>query len=98
MNSPNLLANLSESLLWDVDPASIDLERHRSFLIRRIVERGDLSDVGAAWSHYGEAAFRETLLDAPDLGAKTVAFFANQFGIAPESFRAHREPPAHWSR
>lgn len=98
MSSQSLLARLPESLLWDVDPESLDPDRHRRFLIRRIVERGDLCDVEAAWAHYGEAAFREALLDAPGLDAKTVAFFANQFGVAPERFRSHREPPVHWSR
>lgn len=29
------------SLFWDCDFASLDLQRHRSFIIRRILEQGD---------------------------------------------------------
>jgi len=28
-------------LFWDVDPAAIDLDRHRDYVIERIMSRGD---------------------------------------------------------
>jgi len=98
MSASNLLDGLSKSLFWDVDPKSIDWSRHRNFVIRRVAERGDLHEVRMLWDHYGEAAFREALLGAPDLCAETVAFFANQFDVPKERFRAHHAPPAHWGK
>lgn len=79
-------------LFWDVDSSALDPQAHSKFIIRRIVDRGELDEVRAAWKFYGETAFREALLDARDLGERTVAFFANQFGVPVESFRSHRRP------
>ena len=28
-------------LFWDVDPAQIDLERHRDYILERVMMRGD---------------------------------------------------------
>lgn len=93
-----LLLKPQGGLLWDVDPATLDPQAHSRFLIRRVVERGNLEEVKAAWSYYGEAGFRDALLDARDLSLKTIHFFANQFGVPLESFRAYREPPENWDR
>lgn len=91
-----LIDRLSASLFWDVDPATIDPNRHRDFVIRRVAERGTMGEVRDAWRHYGEAAFREALLTAPALGAKTLSYFANQFRLPRERFRAYQQGTTNW--
>ena len=86
------LEALSPMLFWDVDPKQIDPLTHRDFLIVRCVERGCRKDVQKVWDFYGPEQFRNTLLSAPALGEKTIAFFANQFDLPPTAFRAyHRQ-------
>lgn len=81
---------LSQDLFWDTDPTTLDPERHASYCIIRIVERGTRQEVRAAWSYYGEDRVREVLLKAPALSAQTITFFANQFNLPPKTFRAFR--------
>jgi hypothetical protein len=91
------LAELSDALFWDVERASVDPEANADFLIVRIMERGTREDVRTAWTYYGQEKVRDCLLSAPALSRKTIAFFANQFGLSRDAFRAHNR--AHyWSR
>ncbi len=91
------MARLSNALFWDVERGSVDPEAHADFLIIRIVERGTREDVSAAWAYYGESRIKGSLLTAPSLSRKTIAFFANQFGLSREAFRAYNRAQC-WSQ
>ena len=92
------LQRLSARLFWDVDPAAVDPDEHRRYVIPRIMDRGTREDVKAAWSFYGEETIREVLLNAASLHKKTIAFFACQFDLPRESFRAFRSQTGRWSQ
>ncbi len=89
---------LSPHLFWDVDRDSVDPELHRQFIIPRIMDRGTRNDVREAWTYYGETRVREALLNAASLQKKTIAFFANQFNLSRDQFRAWREQPRQWDQ
>ena len=91
-----LINQLSEYLFWDVVPSAIDPETHKQFIIPRVMDRGTPSDVKAVWDYYGEEKIKQTLLSAATLGRKTVAFFANQFNLPRDAFRAYRNPSNNW--
>ena len=90
-DAQGLLGQLSAHLFWDVDRTAVDPERHRAFIIVRTMERGSLDDVMAVWRYYGPDAVREALMQARSLEPRTLFFFANQFGVRPEEFRAFRQ-------
>lgn len=97
MKSEGLKDQLSAFLFWDVDPSGINPETHRQFIISRVMERGTLADVKTVWDYYGGDAVKTALLNAADLSAKTVSFFANQFNLPRDAFRAFRNPAKNWS-
>jgi hypothetical protein len=84
------IKQLSPHLFWDVDPASLDTQAHAGFVICRVMERGNSSDARHVWAFYGEDRIREALTSAPALSPKTIHFFANQFQISCDAFRAYR--------
>jgi len=86
----NLIDSLSPHLFWDVDTKQVDPHKHRDFIIVRCAERGRREDVRTIWDFYGPNQVREALLAAPSLSKKTIAFFANQFDLPHEAFRAHQ--------
>ena len=96
MRHPLPIERLSPHLFWDVDPAQVDPEAHAGFLIPRIMDRGTMADVEAAWGAYGPDRVREVLLRARSLNKKTIAFFAAQFGLALSDFRAHQPGRESW--
>jgi len=94
MDKP-FLDQLSLSLFWDVDRQNIDPEANASFLIIRVMERGNRQEVRTTWAHYGAERIKKVLLEAPSLSTKTIAFFANQFCLKKEAFRAYQRA-SHW--
>jgi hypothetical protein len=98
MTKQEFARQLSDHLYWDVDRATVDVDRHRRFMIPRIMDRGALADVTAAWAYYGEACVRDTLLSARSLSKKTIAFFANQFNLPRDRFRAFGNQAGAWDR
>jgi len=60
------------------------------------MDRGTLADVKAVWEYYGSETVKSALLNAADLNEKTVSFFANQFNLSRDAFRAFRNPPKNW--
>lgn len=90
LEASEFIKQLSPHLFWDVETAALDAERHAGFLICRVMERGDSQDVRLAWRYYGEERVREALLQAPALSPRTLQFFANQFRLPCEAFRAYQ--------
>ena len=86
-----LLSRLRPELFWDVDLHRLDSERHASFIIERVAERGNLNEMRLTWNYYGPDRVRQALLAARGLTPGTVAFFANLFTAPPESFRSYRQ-------
>lgn len=97
MKSKVLTDQLSAFLFWDVDPSGINPETHRQFIIPRVMERGTRTDVRVVWDYYGSETVKSALLNAADLSAKTISFFANQFNLSRDAFRAFRNPANHWA-
>jgi len=48
-----------ESLFWDCDFASVRLDKHRSFVIRRVLDRGDWDAITWLRRTVGDAAIRD---------------------------------------
>jgi len=88
--NPQLISQLSDTLFWDTERGQLDTERHAAFIIVRAMERGSKDEVLAVWKFYTEAQIKEALLNAPSLSPETISFFANQFEVPPESFRANK--------
>lgn len=88
LKTEDLIAKLPEQLFWDVRVSSLDAQKHASFLIVRVIERGNSTNVRWVWDYYGEAKIKEALTAAPTLSQRTISFFAHQFKIPREHFRA----------
>ncbi len=91
------IRQLPAHLFWDVDADTLDAEVHADFIICRVMERGRSQDVRAVWDFYQPHRIKETLLRAPSLSRKTIHFFANQFDLPLDSFRAY-ERAKNWHR
>ncbi|TSC83697.1 MAG: hypothetical protein G01um101417_431 [Parcubacteria group bacterium Gr01-1014_17] len=50
-----------QSLFWDVDPKTIDPEKHSRYIIERILDFGDDNEVRWMWNHYDHATIRDVL-------------------------------------
>jgi len=64
-------------LFWDVDPAAVDLARHRDAVIPRILERGGLAEVRWLIAEVGLPDIHRFLRDVghTELSPRTLAFW-----------------------
>lgn len=92
--------SLTPSLFWDVDRETIDDERHRRFIIGRVLERGGLQDWRRTRERYGLPAIVDEARQMRSLDPKALSFVACIGGAAKETFRCftlQRSHQAHWS-
>ena len=57
----SFVASLSKGLFWDVDPETVDEVEHRSFIIQRVLERGEFDDMQKTFLHYTMPVIVKTL-------------------------------------
>jgi hypothetical protein len=71
-------------LFWDVDKRTVDFKRHRSYVIRRIMDYGDLEDVKWMLAAYSDRELIDVLKRSRGLSRKSATFWAVYFGIPKE--------------
>jgi hypothetical protein len=71
------------SYFWDVDPSLLDVESDRSFIIRRLFERGDLEEVRWLLRAYPPQELRSQLTSCRSLTPKSAQFWAMLLDVPP---------------
>ncbi|MBI4050410.1 MAG: hypothetical protein HY396_00320 [Candidatus Doudnabacteria bacterium] len=63
------------SLFWDVDPKTIDPKKHARYVIERILDFGNDSDVKWMWGYYPVSLIRDVVLNSRGLNKQTRALW-----------------------
>lgn len=81
--------SLSKTLFWDVDRETIDEEKHRRFVIERVLQRGSFDD----WRLTRDRnSFDVIVAEAKQmrcLDKMTLSFISHLSGCAKEEFRCY---------
>ena len=48
-----------QSLFWDVDPKTIDPQKHAKYIIERILEHGSDEEIRWMWSYYPHSLIKD---------------------------------------
>ncbi len=95
-----ILTQFSQYLFWDVDIENVDLQKHKKFLINKVLQYGTYSDWKILVSIYGFEKIIETAKMIRDLDPKTIAFLS-VVGNTPKSeftcFTTKPSAPKHWN-
>lgn len=86
-NSAGFVGSLDRRLFWDVDIADIDEERHKRFIIQRVLERGGLEDIRNAVRHYGLPVLTHEAQRIRSLDPFTLAFAVCLCQVPRETFQ-----------
>jgi hypothetical protein len=86
----NVLPTELRWLFWDVSPASLDFEKHKRFILARVLEKGRLSDVRWLIRQFGEQAILDFMRHSahPEISARTRAFWRAYFRAQDESWQS----------
>ena len=90
MNLNKELAHrLSRSLFWDVNPETIDSDKHVLFIIERVLIRGTWEEFQIVITYYGKESVGSSATQIRHLGKKTLSFCACYFNISKEKFKCY---------
>lgn len=89
------IKSLTPSLFWDIDRETIDDEKHRRFVIGRVLERGRLQDWRNTKARYGLDLVVREAQQLRSLEPRALAFIACMGQVAKETFRCFALQPSH---
>lgn len=81
MSKRTKLPEFLRGYFWDVDFAKIDPEKSKTFILKRVLDRGDDKAIRWLLKHYTKEDIKSLILTTRDLSAKTANFWANLLGI-----------------
>ena len=73
----NSLPDSFKSYFWDVNFDSLNLKQNKSFILKRLLDRGDTQALTWLKGNYNIEEIGELLLSTRDISAKTANFWAD---------------------
>lgn len=83
------MKNFSSNLFWDIDSNNIDMEKHASFIVHRVLEYGMIEDWDYILSYYGLSRILSIALKFRSLDPKALAFLSAITKTPRENFRCY---------
>jgi hypothetical protein len=87
-----LIPERTKRLFWDVDKESVDPILHRSYILKRIMDHGDVEDVRWMLLTYSPEEIVEVLRKSRGLSRKSAYFWAAYFSIQKEEIECLKIP------
>jgi len=94
------LNKFSLHLFWDTQRENLDLEEHRNYIIRQVLEYGLIGDWQIIKAYYGIDRIAETVASFREMDPKTLAFVAAISHKPKDYFRCYTTQlsnPQHWN-
>lgn len=92
-------ADFSSGLFWDIDPATLDCEKHIAYIVGRVLEAGTLEDWQRLCSHLSLQGIVQIATKLRSIDKKSLAFLSVVSQIPQEQFRCYTQKPSmitHW--
>lgn len=86
------LPGFLKQYFWDVDFKSIDLQKSKILILKRILEIGDIKAVKWLIKHYSKEDIKNLILTSDDLTPKTANFWAFYLQVDPKKIPALKKP------
>ena len=90
----------SKNLFWDLDPTTLDYEKHAGYVIQRVVEFGTWSDWRLLRKQYELSRIVAIAREFRTIDRKALSFLAAVANVPKETFRCYastRSNQKHWS-
>lgn len=82
--------DFSKHLFWDVNLKTFDLEKHKKFMVERVLEYGLLSDWNLTKELYGKEEIKNISLNIRSMRAISLSFLSTIFKIDKTEFRCYK--------
>ncbi len=87
-----IISERIKRLFWDVDKDSVDMEKHRSYIIRRIMDFGNMDAVNWMLTAYTPDEIIKVVKKSRGLSRKSATFWSVYFNIPREEIECLKMP------
>ena len=91
---------IKKSLFWDVDPESIDLIKHKRFILERVINYGSFDNLKELFRLYGYREIKNDVRKLKNLSNKSLNFVSFFFSIPKEQLTCYTKKLSnreHWN-
>lgn len=95
----HIIDQFSSHLFWDTDRSKLDWDKHKAYIVERVLEYGLLSDWRLLRQCLSIAEIAAVAKGLRQLDPKTLAFISTISNIPKEEFRCYtttQSIPPHW--
>jgi hypothetical protein len=99
MSNQSIISQFSTNLFWDTDPAGLDIEKHRKYIVERVLDCGTWDDWLLIRNYYGLDQLKEIALGLRSLERKSLSFIATMTNTPENQFRCYemlQSKNLHW--
>jgi hypothetical protein len=100
MSLDKLPLPFSPSLFWDIDIASLDLEKHAPYIVERVLDNGRMDDWLFIRQYYGLEKLRDIAIGIRSMSPKALSFISVVTRTPESQFRCYEQihsKSTHWS-
>jgi len=90
----------SEHLFWDVDENELDMEKHKEFIVERVLDYGFMEDWHLIKDYYSLAGVADIAKNIRSLLPKSLSFISNITNTQITDYRCYKLAqfnPPHWN-
>lgn len=74
---------------WDLESSKLNLEEDKRYIITRIINRGNMTDIVNLFNYYGWETIKEEVVKIKYLNNKIFNWLSSLFEINPKDFRCY---------
>lgn len=92
------LPEFLHSYFWDVEFEELGIKTHSHFVIKRVLDRGNLRDIRWLVKTYGKAEIKKVVMETRDLARPTGNFWADVLDLPKDQVPCLQKPyfPIHF--
>jgi hypothetical protein len=90
----------SQNLFWDVDENDLDMDKHKEFIVERVLDYGFINDWQIIKAYYSLDKLGEIAKDIRSLMPKSLAFISTVTDTNIADYRCYKlaqSNPPHWN-
>ncbi len=100
VDESKIIKLLSKHLFWDVNIFDINEQKHKKFIIKKVLQYGTFADWKIVLKFYGKGTIINIAKTIKDLDKKTLSFLSLISGIPKTEFLCYiteQSMPKHWN-
>jgi hypothetical protein len=97
---PNFINRFSQHLFWDIDINTLDLFKHKTYIVNRVMQYGLYKDWQIILQIYGLKSIADTAKNIRDLDQKSMEFLSLLSNTPKEDFLCYTQEQLtqkHWA-